>query len=285
VHGVAWTSNTGMVDLGTLADTHDPRYATYTTSYAIGTNKLGTLIVGGSGPGGNIYDGFLAPVVWTPSMKWEKGKFVTKWKIHKLDTAAFPDFGWVVWGVNDHGQILGVGGNGNPATKVVGALWNQLPDGKGWGKLIPLAPSSTYPLTEPYGINEKGEIVGIVASDDWSIWRPTLWKPLDRKRTTYSQVIMLPLPPGGFTNGEGVGINDLGDMVGDCWNDDGSVDLAVRWTTKDPTFSEVLDFPAVFSFAWGVNDFGIASVTYLSDLGGNCSWDTYGSCGGAIKLH
>jgi len=57
---------------------------------------------------------------------------------------------------------------------------------------------------------------------------------------------MLRLPQGSqavFTNAEAVGINDLGDIVGDSWNDDGSVDLAVRWTTKDLTFSELLNFP------------------------------------------
>ena len=111
VHAVAWTKETGMVDLGTLADTGDPRYASHNSSYAIGTNKLGTLIVGGSGVDQNPDAGFPAPVVWTPSKEWTNGKFVTKWKIHKLDTAAFPDFTVVVWGVNDYGQIIGVGGN------------------------------------------------------------------------------------------------------------------------------------------------------------------------------
>jgi hypothetical protein len=82
-----------------------------------------------------------------------------------------------------------------------------------------------------------------------------------------------------------VGINDPGDMVGDCWDDPYTMDLPTRWTTKDRTFSEIINFPAVWGFAWGVNDFRIATVTYLSDLGGNCSWDTYGSCGGAIQLH
>ena len=216
--------------------------------------------------------------------EWVNGKLVTKWKIHALDTAAYPDFSWAAWGVNDHGQIVGVGGdNNNPQTTVVGALWNRRSDGEGWGKLIPLPPSSVYPFTDPYGINERGEIVGMVASADWGIWLPAFWKPLDHKRTTYSDVIMLALPQGIFTNGEGVGINDLGDMVGDCWNDDASVNLAVRWTTKDPNFSEVLNFPADFSFSWGVNDFGIAAVTYSG--GEKCPADTFGSCGGAIQLH
>ena len=45
-HAVAWTMETGLLDLGTLAATGDPRYASYKLSYSHGTNKLGTLIVG-----------------------------------------------------------------------------------------------------------------------------------------------------------------------------------------------------------------------------------------------
>lgn len=286
MHAVAWTKETGLVDLGTLADTGDPRYANHNSSYAISTNKLGTLIVGGSGVDQDTNSGFVAPVVWTPSKEWRNGKFVTKWKIHALDTAAFPDFAWMVWGVNDYGQIVGVGGdNNNPQTTVIGALWNPRADGKGWRKLMSLPPSTAYPFTDPYGINESGEIAGMVASNDWGIWFPALWKPLDRTRTTYSPVIMLPLPQGVFTNAEAVGINDLGDIVGDSWNDDGSVDLAVRWTTKHLTFSEVLNFPADWSFSWGVNNNRIATVTYTG--GKKCSagipW-TY-TCVGAIQLH
>jgi hypothetical protein len=56
-------------------------------------------------------------------------------------------------------------------------------------------------------------------------------------------------------------------------------------------FAQTLDdsgshnFPAVWGFGWGVNDFGIATVTYVSDLDGNCPHDTYASCAGAIQLH
>jgi probable HAF family extracellular repeat protein len=273
-HGVAWTEETGMVDLGTLADTGNPQYASYKTSYAIGTNKLGTLIVGGSAPHGNTDVGFLAPVVWTPSNGWQ---------IHKLDSSAFPNFGWDIWGVNDYGQIIGVGGNSHPQTTVVGVLWNPRADGKGWNKLMSLPLSPDYPFTDPYGINEMGEIVGVVASADWSTTLPVLWEPLDNKRTKYSQPIVFPLPEGGFASCEAVGINDLGDIVGDCWNEDGSVDLPTRWTTKDATFSEIINFPGDWGFSWGVNNNRIASVTYGG--GTNCPADTYGSCGGAIQLH
>ena len=125
----------------------------------------------------------------------------------------------------------------------------------------------------------------MVGPVDWTTVRTAFWKPLDKKRTKYSEPIVLPVPEGGFTNCWGVGINDLGDIVGDCWNDDDSLDLPVRWSTKNPTFSEVINFPADWGFAWGVNNNRIAAVTYTG--GEKCSagesW-TY-TCGGAIRLH
>jgi len=279
MHAVAWTKETGMVDLGTLADTGDPRYANHNCSYAIATNKLGTLIVGGSGVDQNPDIGFLAPVVWRPSKSWVNGKFVTKWKIQKLDTAAFPDYVWAAFGVNDYGQIIGGAGPGDGTTNIA-ALWNPRADGKGWEELTTLPSSSACPMNTTYGINERGEIVGSVFAVDYSCGVGLLWKPLDRERTKYSDVIELPLP-NGLTGCEGVGINDLGDLVGDCWND--TQDLAVRWTTKAPTFSEVVNFPADWSESWGVNDNRIATVTYGG--GASCPPDKYGTCGGAIQLH
>jgi probable HAF family extracellular repeat protein len=277
VHGVAWTKETGMVDLGTLADTGDAQYASYNSSAAMATNKLGTLIVGQSWSGVDTSGG--VPLVWAPSNVWKNGKFVTKWKIHKLDTTGCPDLtGFVVWGVNDYGQIIGTGWNSDQTT-FVGALWNPRPDGKGW-ELTSLPPSPAHPFSQAYGINDRGEIVGVSNSTDFSIWLPRLWKPLDRKGTTYSQPIELPLPKGGFTNCECVGINELGDLVGDCWSD--TEDLPTRWATKHLAVAEIIKFPGDWGFAWGVNNNRIATVTYGG--GKNCPADTYGSCGGAVQF-
>lgn len=282
MHAVAWTKETGLVDLGTLADTHKQQYATYIASFAAGTNRLGTLIVGQGWDGVDGISGL--PVVWTPSHMWTNGTFVTKWKIQKLDTRAFPDLtGFVAWSVNDYGQIIGTGWNGD-FTITTSVLWNPRADGKGWDSMA-LPPSPTLPSAQAYDINDRGEIVGVANSADETIWLPRFWKPLDKKRTTYSQAIELPLPQGGFTNCENVGINEPGDMVGDCWNDDGSLDLPVRWTTKDRVFSEVISFPGDWGLAWGVNNNRIATVTYAG--GEKCSagipW-TY-TCGGAVQLH
>jgi probable HAF family extracellular repeat protein len=280
-HAVAWTGETGLVDLGTLAATGDRRYASYKFSYSHGTNKLGTLIVG-SGWNPETSRGW--PAVWTPSFQWKDGKFVTKWKIQALDLSAFPELtGGGTWGVNDYGQIVG-GGYNDDFTIFKALLWTPRAHGKGW-EVTSLPPSAACPSNVAYGINEKGEIVGAVFSADYSCSVSLLWKPLDRERTRYSPPMNLPVPEGGFTSCENVGINNVGDMVGDCWNEDGSVNLPARWTKEDLTFSDVLNFPAVWGFGWGVNDFRIATVTYVSDLDGSCPYDTYGSCGGAIRLH
>ena len=276
MHAVAWTKETGMVDLGTLADAGDAQYASYNSSLAMGTNKAGTLIVG---QGLSVEANRGVPVVWTPSNAWKNGRLVTNWKIHKLDNAAFPELTrGVAWGVNDHGQIIGTGFN-EGFTIMTAVLWNPRPDGKGW-ELRSLPPSPDYPFTQAYGINNRGEIVGVANSTDFSIWLPRLWKPLD-KRTVYSQPTELPLPEGGFTNCECAGINEPGDLVGDCWSD--TEDLPTRWTAKDLTVAEIIKFPGSSGFSWGVNNSGIASVTYNGSK--NCPADTYGSCGGATKVH
>ncbi len=274
-HGVAWTKESGIVDLGTLADTGDPRYADYKSSYAYGTNKLGTLIVGVS----QISDGEVLPVVWTPVGK--PGRPAMGWKIHKLDTSAFPDFSfWPAWGVNDDGQIVGTGLNSDWSV-VIAMLWNPSADGRGWDVTeLPLA--ATYPNTEAYTINDRGEITGVTHSADFSNFLSVLWKPLDRKRTTYSQAIESPLA-GGLPNCESVGLNELGDMVGDCWNEDGSVDLPAHWMTAHPTFSEIIRFPGSWGYSWGVNNSRFAAVTYGDSK--RCPADTYGSCGGVAALH
>ena len=283
-HAVAWTDESGMFDLGTLADTHDSRYATHNSSTAYGTNKFGTLIVGGSGVDGNPEVGFEVPVVWTPSKVWMNGVFVTKWKIHKLDTVVFPGYAMgIVWKVNDYGQIIGVASN-DDGTIVNGLLWNPRAEGNGW-KLMILPPSPDYVFAEPYDINERGEIVGVVASGDWSTILPVLWKPLNKTRTQYSKPIMLRLPKGGFASCWAVGINDPGDMVGDCWDEAYTKDLPVRWSTKNLNFAELINFPADWGFAWGVNNNRLATITYTG--GEKCTtgvpW-TY-TCGGAIELH
>ena len=115
---------------------------------------------------------------------------------------------------------------------------------------------------------------------DGSIWLPRLWKPLNRTRTKYSDPLALPLPEGLTYGGEPVGINDLGDIVGDCWNDDYSQDLPVRWSTKDLSFSEIIKFPMDWGYAWGVNNNRIAAVTYWGSE--NCP--SGGPCGGAVQL-
>jgi probable HAF family extracellular repeat protein len=277
VHAFVWTEKSGMVDLGTLADIG---YPTYNSSFASGVNKQGTLIVGWSG----VEESCLTcaptlPVVWTPSVGWKNGGPVTRWKIHKLDTTGFDEMTfWFAWAVNDSGQIVGEASNSEGM--FVGVLWTPLPNGK-W-KITKLPAVSAYPESDPFNINDRGEITGDLEPADFSVWIPAYWKPLDPLRKTYSAPIVLAMPEG-VSNCYTDGINELGDMTGECWNDDHSIDRPVRWTTKNPTFSEILTSPGDWGWSFRVNNSRIAVITYGG--GNKCSAETYGSCGGAVQFH
>ena len=272
IHGGVWTQEAGMTDLGALADIGYPEY---NGSFAWATNRQGTLIVGWSCT--DMYcllsSTDTLPVVWTPSGVWKKGKWITKWKIRKLDTTGFPELtSWYPTAVNDLGQIVAMaftsdGAIGKPL------LWNLQPDHKTW-KIVELSSSPDFPNNLPFGINDRGEIAGATNSADGNLWTPRLWKPLNLKRTRYSDATLLAIPQG-FIGCEAVGINEPGDITGDCYND--AEDQTTRWTTGDPTFSQVIEV-GDGSEAWGVNNFGIASMTY---------WDADCpiTCGGGLRLH
>jgi probable HAF family extracellular repeat protein len=277
VHAFVWTEKSGMVDLGTLADI---AHQGYNSSYASGVNKQGTLIVGWSG----VEESCLTcaptlPVVWTPSVVWKNGEPVTRWKIHKLDTDGFDEITfWFAWTVNDSGQIVGEGSNSQGM--FVGVLWTPLQNGK-W-KLTKLPAVSGYPESEPFNINDRREITGDLEPADFSVWIPAYWKPSDPLRKTYSPPIELAMPEG-VSNCYTDGINELGDMTGECWNNAGTVDRPVRWTAKNPTFFEVLTSPGDWGWSFRVNNSRIAVVTYGG--GDKCSGDNYISCGGAVQFH
>ena len=275
-HAMAWTEKSGVVDLGTLADIG---YPSYNSSYASGVNRMGTLIVGWSGVEESCLGCAPAlPVAWTPTVVWKNGQLLTKWKIHKLDTGGLDVITkWYAWAVNDFGQIVGEGSGDNG--EFVGVLWIPLRNGT-W-KLTQLPAVADYPISEPFNINDRGEISGDIEPADGSVWLPAFWKPLDLSRKTYSNPIVLPMPEAGFTICYTDGINELGDLTGECWGEAG--DQAVRWTTKDPTFSQLLAFPGDWSWSFRVNNSRIAVVTYGG--GDKCPADNYNSCGGAIQFH
>lgn len=277
VHAAAWTKQSGLFDLGTLADTGDPKYNRYNSSYAGAVNRLGTLIVGWSGVDG----GYNTPVIWTPSQAWNNGTRVDHWKIHALDTKGFPNnLGWQPGAVNDYGQIIGFVFDAK-VTFTIPVLWNPLPDGQGWTPMVlPYTPNKEYPYVLPFGIDSKGNITGAIESADGNIWLARLWQPLNAARTRYSQPIELPLPDG-FIGCEAVGINELGDISGDCYND--VTDLPTRWSLNNPTFSAILNIPGDWGISLAINNRRVAVLTYGGGLA--CPGDTFGSCGGAIQLH
>jgi hypothetical protein len=225
--------------------------------------------------------GYNTPVVWTQSWARNNGRPGYKWNIHAIDMKGLPNhLGWQPGAVNDFGQIVGFDFD-TDVTFTIPVLWNPRPDGQGWNLVVlPYTHSSDYPYVLPFGIDRKGNITGAIESADGNIWLARLWKPLNLSRTRYSQPIELPLPDG-YTGCEAVGINELGDVTGDCYND--VTDVPTRWTLSNPTFSEVLNIPGDWGLADAINNSRVAVLTYGGGLA--CPGDTFGSCGGAIQIH
>ncbi|HVN03243.1 MAG TPA: hypothetical protein VMT86_02430 [Bryobacteraceae bacterium] len=256
VHAFVTTGKSERIDLGTLADIG---YDSYDYSAADAVNKAGSLIAGSSW---SVTSGGQFPVVWTPTSGWNAHGQTITWKIHKLDTRGFPH-GFAM-GVNDFGQISGAAFDDEGI--YIALVWNPIPGGKGW-ETVQLPGSSEFPdVAIAGGINEKGETVGDVLTPDWVHGYSALWQPADPLRRTY-KLTLLPNPWGLPQGDTAEGINDAGDIVGASWDADYNF-VAVRWTTKDPTFVAPLGFPGDWSLAYQVNELGIATGTYG---GGTCA--------------
>jgi len=256
VHAFAWAKKSGRIDLGALSALG------YNFSVAERVNKLGTLIVGWSGDSSDN-SGSSLPVVWTPTMGWTPDGWMIVWKIRALDTSGFEGFHhWMVYGVNDFGQLSGMAWDDSDPETGIGVIWNPLPNGKGW-KIVQIPGSSEYPNVEAGAINDQGEVAGDVDSSDWNSFSAALWKPVDRQRTVY-KLVLLPSLPGSTNGGSAEGINDAGDLVGFAFDSDWNM-LAAQWSTKDPTFVRQLGFPGTLSLANNVNDSRIVTGLYRID--------------------
>ena len=119
-----------------------------------------------------------------------------------------------------------------------------------------------YPSAEPFDINNRGEIVGDVAAQDWSTDFPALWKPVEPSGKAYG-VTVLPTLAGSLQGvGDGEGINDAGDIVGGTTDADWNY-FATRWSTKDlSSVRLLLGVPGGWSWAAKVSDTGIATGSY-----------------------
>jgi probable HAF family extracellular repeat protein len=256
VHAFAWTQKSGMVDLGTLVGN--------TYSYAAGTNKTGTLIAGWSGNGFFTED--TVPVVWTPKVVWTSRGPTTTWSIQKLDTEGIGSVSyWEPMGVNNLGQIVGAAMNSEGFD--IALLWNPVPGGKGWKVMqLPASPPE-YPQAWTYRINDNGVIVGAVASPDGNTALPSFWQKKSPSGSIWNLTVLA--TPSGSPYSEASSINDRGDIVGYTFNTNW-YQFATRWSTKEPTVVQLLDFPGAASAgAWSiaikVNDNRIAVGPYGND--------------------
>ena len=125
-----------------------------------------------------------------------------------------------------------------------------------------LPASPDYSSAEPFDINNKGEIVGDVATQDWSTSFPALWKPVGPQRKAYSLTVLPTLAGILQGAGDGEGINDAGDIVGGSYDADWNY-FATRWSTRDLNSARLLPgVPGGWSWAAKVSDSGIATGSY-----------------------
>jgi uncharacterized membrane protein len=259
----AWFPNHAGFHLGTLPGGF--------MSYAYATNHLGTFIVGQSNrglPRGPSTIG--TAVVWTPKVNWTDGRPTLEWQIYALPTNGLEKPGavfegvtlrlWGAWGVNDSGQIAGEAYQYNADTGEwweIGVVWNPTKNGKGWEmQRLPMA--AGFPYTEPLAINNLGEIVG----DVWgSAAAPALWRKDSNKGKTWEVTVLPTLNPTPMWD-IAWGINDVGDIVGTCYDSDW-VPHATRWNAHAPLPpAQALGFPGDWSVAYSVNNLGIAVGGY-----------------------
>ncbi|MFN8006428.1 MAG: hypothetical protein U0V70_05275 [Terriglobia bacterium] len=237
------------VDLGTLPG--------HVTSQAQGVSDTGFIV----GHSGMIDPSTWRPVVWTPD---HSGK---TWTIHELNTDGLEQVNnWECWAVNNKGQIVG---NGFDVVilKYEPVIWIPIKGGKEW-KPMKLETTSFYYHGGAGDINDVGEVIGYVFTQDFSLSFPTVWKPSGPRKSPWRLTILPTLSGGNFgTLGNGFawneidGINNKGEMVGASVDSEGQM-RAVRWTLSDLNFIEPLGYPGTSSYGRRINNIGVASGWY-----------------------
>jgi len=261
----AWLPNHTGFHLGKYSDANGVDDA----STAIAINHSGTIIVGTSGklmPDGTER---VTALAWTSKVIWTKGQPTLSWDKHVLPTGGWEKLGavfdgialiaWGGYGVNDLGQIAGDGWFYDPVQDEwweIAVVWTPIRDGTGWAiQRLPMAPHFAY--NEALAINDSGEIVG----DVWeSNAFPALYEqdPGNRK---WSVKVLPAAPRLKYGWSVAWGINDLGDIVGYC-SDENWIGHATRWNSHDLRFVQSLGFPGDTSAAYGVNKLGMAVGGY-----------------------
>jgi probable HAF family extracellular repeat protein len=143
--------------------------------------------------------------------------------------------------INNRGQIVGVSGvpsqEGGFAQSLRPVLWEN-----GEARLMPMA---GFPHGQANGLNERGQVVGILGDTQLFNWQPVLW---DRGVTT-----VLGSLGGGF--GFAWGINNKGRVVGQSQAADGSVH-GFSW--EDGVMTDLGSLGGSWCSLWALNQKGAA---------------------------
>jgi hypothetical protein len=245
---------------------------------------------------GNIMDSDGSPeaYAWTPNH--------TGFRLGKYSDANGVDDGSIAIGINHSGTLI-VGNSGkllsDGTERVTALVWTSKviwKDGQptlSWDKHV----LPTGGLEKPgavfdgvaliawggWGVNDSGQIAGDgwfydPVQDEW--WEiAVVWTPI--KGGTGWKVQRLPMA-AGIPYNEALGINDLGEIVGDVWEANAFPALYKqdprnkKWSVKVlPTTSPDLDYG--WSVAWGINELGDI-VGYCTDenwIGHATRWNSH----------
>lgn len=141
-------------------------------------------------------------VGWSENSLHDRRAFVWTRKNGMIDLGAFGGDGSIAFDVNNHGQVVGLAEfPGNSTGDAF--LWEG-------GELIGLGALDNSMVSEAFGINELGVIVG-ESMNAQGIYRPVMWKD--------GQIIDLGSLGDGTNRGNANGINDLEQVVGQSWDD------------------------------------------------------------------
>jgi probable HAF family extracellular repeat protein len=250
-----WSPTTPNATDGGLLDLATGDYAPPRQSFATGINDYGQ-VIGESTFGGGSF-------LWTPSSP--NGQAGT---IVDLGNLPGGSFSGRASDINSRGQVVGQGTVETPAY-MRPYLWSPTTPNASTGTMVDLGTLPDYSLySYANGINSSGQVVGKSSSENAN--RAFLWTPDSPNGETGSMVDLGSLG-GAYDGGEGMDINDRGQVVGTAHRPEGFPVKAFLWSpdTVNGEVGSMIDLGQLgdtgSTLAYGMNSFG--HVVGASDVG------------------
>jgi len=255
----------------------------FDSGVSAGENDLGE--AGGISNTGIIVGNIMGSNGWPEAYAWTPNHAGVH--LGRYSDANGTDDGSIAIAINHSGTLI-VGNSGKllpdgtvraiPLVWTSKVIWNKgqptlswemhaLPTG-GWEKLGAVFDGIALNAWGGWGVNDLGQIAGDgwfydpVLDEWWEI--AVVWNPIQNGKAW--EVKRLP-KADGFAYNEALGINDLGEIVGDVWEENAFPALWKKdpkknaWSVNVLPTTPTLDYG--WSMAWGINELG--------DIVGSCT--------------